>query len=147
MTTEPSRPAPATLRWRLFPAVAIIAVGALFLANNLGYRLDFLTHGNCWALFILVAAFAPLRRAYEVYRSHGRIDAEAIYCLLSATAVVLVSVMFLAGLDWSIWWPLFVILGGLFALVRRPYCRHRYRDARRDGRGESTPFESSRRSP
>lgn len=125
MTPEPDRPT-RTFEWRIFPAVAIIAIGVLFLLNNLGYRLDFLFHGNWWAWFILLAAIAPLTRAWEVYRARGRVDAEATYCLLSATAVVLVAVMFLAGLDWSVWWPLFVILGGLFTLVRRPYRRHRH---------------------
>lgn len=127
MTTEPSKPPSRHVEWRIFPAVIIVAVGVLFLLNNLGYRMDFLFHGNWWALFILLGAIAPLTRAWEVYRARGRLDAEAMYCLLSAVAVVLVAVMFLAGLDWTVWWPLFVILGGLFTLVRRPYPR-RYRD-------------------
>jgi hypothetical protein len=28
--------------------------------------------------------------------------------------------MFLLELDWGTWWPLFVILGGLFALAPHP---------------------------
>jgi hypothetical protein len=125
MSNEPSGTSPSTFRWRLFPAVAIIAIGALFLANNLGYKLVWLNHGNWWAVIILLAAFAPLTRAWEVYRAHGRFDAEVAYCLLSATAVVLVACMFLLNLDWGTWWPLFVILGGLYTLV--PH-RHRRRD-------------------
>ncbi|HVX05553.1 MAG TPA: hypothetical protein VHA71_10610 [Rhodanobacteraceae bacterium] len=127
MNTEPSHaPSPAH-RWRLFPAVAIIAIGALFLANNLGYNLAWLDHGNWWALIILVAAFAPLTRAWEVYRARGRLDAEVAYCLLSAGAVVLVACMFLFSLDWGVWWPLFVILGGLYTLVpHRRHCREGY---------------------
>ncbi|TAN04137.1 MAG: hypothetical protein EPN36_10020 [Rhodanobacteraceae bacterium] len=113
------------MRWRIFPAAAIIAIGLLFLANNLGYDLAWLDRGNWWALLILLAAFAPLTRAWEVYRARGRFDAEAAYCLISAGAVVLVASMFLFNLDWSVWWPLFVILGGLYTLV--PY-RHRCRD-------------------
>lgn len=127
MTTDPSQPVPATLRWRLFPAVAIIAIGALFLANNLGYNLKLFEHGNWWAVIILLAAFVPLTRAFEVYRARGRLDAEAAYFLLSAASVVLVAAMFLLELDWGTWWPLFVILGGLYTLVpyRRRHC-HRY---------------------
>lgn len=133
MTTEPNTPPPSPVRWRIFPAVVIIAIGALFLANNLGYPLDFLARGNRWALIILVAAIAPLTRAYEVYRANGSIDAEVAHCLLSATAIVLVATMFLAALDWGTWWPLFVILGGLYTLV--PYrrrCRDRYWHAGHD---------------
>ncbi|MGH8184271.1 MAG: LiaF transmembrane domain-containing protein [Rhodanobacteraceae bacterium] len=127
MNTEPARPSPSALRWRVFPAVAIIAIGLLFLANNLGYNLVFLDHGNWWALIILLAAIAPLTRAWEVYRARGRVDAETAYFLLSAGAIVLVAVMFLANLDWAVWWPLFVILGGLYTLVPyRRHCRSRY---------------------
>lgn len=121
---------PATTRlieWRIFPAVIIIAVGVLFLLGNLGFDLGFLFHGNWWALFILLGAIAPLGRAYEIYRERGRFDAEAAYSTLAGAAVVLVACMFLLGLDWGVWWPLFVILGGLFTLVRRP--RDRYRQA------------------
>ena len=127
MGTEPSNPSPVSLRWRLFPAVAIIAIGVLFLANNLGYPLAWIDHGSWWAVIILLAAFAPLTRAWEAYHARGRFDAEVAYCLLSAGAVALVACMFLFELDWGVWWPLFVILGGLYTLV--PYRRHR-----RDGR-------------
>lgn len=127
MATEPSSTPARHVEWRIFPAVIIVAVGVLFLLNNLGYRLDFLFHGNWWALFILLGALAPLTRAWEIYRSRGRLDPEAVYCLLSASAVTLVAVMFLAGLDWTVWWPLFVILGGLFTLVRKPH-RRQWRD-------------------
>ena len=131
MTTEPSNPPSSAFRWRLFPAVAIIAIGVLFLANNLGYSLAWLDHGNWWAVIILLAAFAPLTRAWEVYQARGRIDAEVGYCLLSAGAVVLVASMFLLDLDWGTWWPLFVIMGGLYTLVpcrRRCGSSHWYRD-------------------
>jgi hypothetical protein len=131
VTTEPSNPPASALRWRLFPAVAIIAIGVLFLINNLGYNLAWLNHGNWWAVIILLAAFAPLTRAWEVYQARGRMDAEVTYCLLSAGAVVLVACMFLFDLDWGVWWPLFVILGGLYTLV--PH-RHRRRD--RHGYGD-----------
>jgi hypothetical protein len=130
MSTEPSSASPPAFRWRLFPAVAIIAIGVLFLANNLGYPLAWFDHGNWWAVIILLAAFAPLTRAWEVYHARGRVDAEVAYYLLSAGAVVLVACMFLFNLDWGTWWPLFVILGGLYTLVpHRRRCRdgHGYR--------------------
>ncbi len=131
MTTEPSRPAPPALRRRLFPAVAIIAIGVLFLANNLGYGLAFLDRHNWWAVFILLAAFAPLTHAYERYRANGRVDAAAAYSLLCAGGIVLVGVLFLLDLDWGTWWPLFVILGGLFTLMpqRRRNCHGYDRDS------------------
>lgn len=126
MTDEPANTPSRRLRWRIFPAVAIIAIGMLFLANNLGYNLAFLDRGNWWAVIILLAALAPLTRAYEAYRACGRANAEVMYSLLSTAGIVLVGVLFLLDLDWGTWWPLFVILGGLFTLVplrrRRDCC-------------------------
>jgi membrane protein implicated in regulation of membrane protease activity len=55
---------------------------------------------------------------------------------LVAGAIILVAVMFLLGLDWQVWWPLFVILGGLSTLVRKPY-RSRYWTRRRSGRDDA----------
>jgi hypothetical protein len=123
------------MRWRLFPAVAIIAIGALFLAGNLGYDLAFLDRGNWWAMVILLAAFAPLARALEIYRARGRIDAEAMCALLPAAGITLLGVLFLSGLDWGTWWPLFVILGGLFMLVprHRRYGSRYGHDGKQDG--------------
>jgi len=127
VTTEPSSSPARPLRWRIFPAVAIIAIGVLFLLNNLGYDLAFLDQGNWWAVLILLAALAPLARAWEIYRARGRADAEVAHSTLCGIAVALVGVMFLLELDWGTWWPLFVILGGLFALApHRPRDRHRY---------------------
>ena len=120
--TEPAHS--PSRQWRIFPAIAIIAIGVLFLANNLGYTLAFLDHGNWWAVIILLAAFAPLTHAYERYRVIGKVDAEAMYSMLSAAGVVLVGMLFLFQLDWGTWWPLFVILGGLFTLIPQ---RHRHR--------------------
>lgn len=123
--------------WRIFPAVAIIAVGGLFLLDNLGYGLAFLDRGNWWAVFILVAALAPLSRAHEIWRTRGRFDAAVGHHVLSAAAVVLVAMMFLLQLDWAVWWPLFVILGGLYTLAPRS-CRCRGRCAARDAGSAAT---------
>ena len=119
-------------KYRLFPAVAVISVGVIFLMNNLGVKIPFLDSSNWWAWLILIAALGPLTRAYEVFRARGKVDAEAVYSLLVAGAIILVAVIFLLGLDWDVWWPLFVILGGLFTLVRKPY-RSRYWHRRRRG--------------
>lgn len=107
--------------YRLVPAVAVIAVGVIFLMNNLGVKIPFLDSSNWWAWLILIAALGPLIRAYELFHARGKVDAEAAHSLLVAGAIILVAVMFLLNLDWQVWWPLFVILGGLFTLVRKPY--------------------------
>lgn len=137
MTQEPAtttRTGP--IRWRVFPAVAIIAIGVLFLLGNLGYDLAFLRHTNWWAWLILAAALVPLGRAWDRYRASGRLDGEVVHDLLGAVVVATVAAMFLLDLDWGVWWPLFVIIGGLFALVERPQRRHRDDPS---GRGAQDP--------
>ena len=104
--------------------MAVITVGVILLMSNLGVKIPFLHSSNWWAWLILTAALAPLSRAFEVFRARGKVDAEAGHSLLSAGAIILVAVMFLRDLDWQVWWPLFVILGGLFTLVRKPYRNH-----------------------
>ena len=121
MTTDPGNPPPRSVHlWRIFPAIAIVAIGVLFLLNNLGYPIDFLENRNWWAVFILIAAAAPLTRAYELQRARGRFDAEIAHYVLCAAGITLVAVLFLTNADWGVWWPLFVILGGLFTLARKP---------------------------
>lgn len=123
MPTDRPNPVSRSFEWRLFPALAVIAIGVLFLLGNLGYRLDFLYHGNWWAWFVLLAALAPLSRAYELIRANGRLDAEAARSLVSAAFIVLIAALFLLDLDWGVWWPLFVIVAGCGMLVRRAYPR------------------------
>lgn len=127
MQSDQNEPTPRH-EYRIVPALAVITVGVIFLIRNLGIDIPFLENSNWWAWLILIAALVPLTRAYEAYRASGRVDAEVIYSLLNGAAVVLVAVMFLRGLEWRVWWPLFVILGGLFVLVRGPHRkRERYR--------------------
>lgn len=134
MPIEPSSTRPPPYRWRIFPAVAVISIGMLFLLGNLGYDLAFFRRGNWWAWFILIGALAPLIGAWETWRRRGRIDSDVLHYVLASGAVVLVAAMFLLALDWTVWWPLFVILGGLFTLLphRRRYRSCWYGDAADD---------------
>lgn len=120
MQTQSNEPT-SRYQYRIFPALVVIAIGVILLVRNLGVEIPFLDSTNWWAWFILIAAVVPLARAYETYRARGRVDVEVVHSLLSAAALLLVAAMFLLRLDWKVWWPLFVILGGLFTLVRDPY--------------------------
>jgi hypothetical protein len=104
--------------YRLFPALFVIALGVLLLLRNLGIGFDFFEFHNWWAWLILVAAIAPLTRAYELYRAGGKLDGMVAHHLFVAGAIIVVAVLFLMDLDWARWWPLFVILGGLSMLAR-----------------------------
>lgn len=98
--------------------LVVIAIGLVFLMHNFGIRLPFMEYRNWWALFILVAAVGPVSHALQRFRAQGRIDKGVLCSLLSASAIVLVAMMFLLDLSWDLWWPLFIIYGGLWMLVR-----------------------------
>lgn len=105
---------------RIIPALLVVAMGVVFLCGNLGVRIPFFNQANWWAWFILVGATWPLSRAWERYRAVGSVDAAVVHSLLNALAVVTVAIFFILGLSWAMWWPLFVIYGGLCMLVRDP---------------------------
>lgn len=117
-------------RW--VPAAVVIALGVLFLIANLGYRLPFLGYANWWAWFILIGAAWPLAEAAERYRRVGRLDGQVWHSLLSALSIAVVAVFFIAQLSWALWWPVFMILGGLYMLGGRRHRRDRHRDRDRD---------------
>ena len=105
-------------RYRIFPALIVIGFGAFFLLGNLGYDLDFFHRNNWWAWLILLAAASPLLEAMQRLREAGRIDGVVLHFLLTAAAIVMVALMFILSLSWQLWWPVFVIYGGLCMLVR-----------------------------
>ncbi|MGA7966968.1 MAG: hypothetical protein WCB49_13960 [Gammaproteobacteria bacterium] len=101
--------------------IVVIAFGVLFLLHNFGLHLAFLEFNNWWAVLIMFCAIGPLSLAYKHYRAIERIDANIAYYLTSAAAILTVGLIFLLDLRWDRWWPLFVIYGGLWMLVRRTY--------------------------
>jgi uncharacterized membrane protein len=112
-------------RWtgyRLFPALWVIGIGALFLLRNLGVKIPFLDTRNWWAWFILIGAVAPLAHAFELYRANGRFDGAVVHHLFVGAAIVTVATLFILDLSWQMWWPLFMILGGIAMLGRGGRC-------------------------
>ncbi len=107
-------------RWRghgLVPALVLIAIGVFFLLRNLGVRIPW--PEDWWAWAILVAAVVPLARALHGFRTRGGLDAWVARDLLNAALLVVIAVLFLMHLAWTVWWPLFVIYGGLYLLARQ----------------------------
>lgn len=110
---------PGYRHWsRLGTGCVVIAVGVIFLLRNLGYELPFMQFHNWWALFILVGALGPLGYAAQRWHELGRVDGPVLHSLLSALVIVLVATFFLLDLSWERWWPLFMIYGGLWMLVK-----------------------------
>ncbi|MDN5864798.1 MAG: hypothetical protein L0I62_06225 [Gammaproteobacteria bacterium] len=98
--------------------IVIILIGIGFLLYNFNVRLPFLFLNNWWALFILIAAAGPLGQAFQTWRKKGVFDANVLHSLTVAAIIVTVSLFLFFGVDWSFWWPVFIIYGGLWAMTR-----------------------------
>ena len=92
---------------------ALIGIGTLFLLNNLDiFHLD-----NWWALFILIPALINFSQAWSNYQRHGRLTHSARGNITGGVILSLVAGAFLFGWSWNILWPVFLIIGGLSAIV------------------------------
>jgi hypothetical protein len=65
----------------------------------------------------VVGAVPMLAQAADSYRKSGRVDQAVLHSLLSGLVVLLVAAFFLLDLEWDLWWPLFVIYGGLWVML------------------------------
>lgn len=107
---------PASSNWPL--GLAVVVIGGLLLARNLGFELFFLDFHNWWAFFILLAAIGPLQQAFSFYRKEG-LGAAVVNSLVSAGAIIVIALMFLLDMSFGTWWPIFVIIGGLYMMTSR----------------------------
>jgi hypothetical protein len=91
----------------------LIAIGAFFLISNVtNWHLN-----NWWALFIMIPAVTNFGKAYRSYQQYGRFTRSARGSLTGGLILTLVSSAFLFDLDWGLIWPIFLIIGGLSALL------------------------------
>jgi hypothetical protein len=97
---------------QLWFAATLILVGSIFLLRNYAG----LEIGNWWALFILIPAAASLGRAWNAWRS-GMHPSAVSGSLVGGLAMISVAAIFLLELQWSMAWPIFLILAGIGALV------------------------------
>jgi peptidoglycan/LPS O-acetylase OafA/YrhL len=93
--------------------VALIALGAIFMLQNMG---TVLIH-NWWALFILLPALGSFATAYGAYRNSGRLTVVARSSLIGGLILTAIAGFFLLDLDWARWWPTLLILVGIGALT------------------------------
>lgn len=93
--------------------LVLIGIGVIFLLSNLDvFHLD-----NWWALFILIPAFANFGTAWQSYQRHGRLTKNARGSLTGGVIITLIASAFLFGWNWGVIWPIFLIIGGIGALM------------------------------
>lgn len=96
-------------------AWTVIAVGViLLLVFGLGLEFD-----HWWALFILVPGLYQALQAYQEYQRTGFSPVVGAK-VASSLPLLLVGSIFVLDLDWGRVWPLFIIMGGVIALLN-PY--------------------------
>ncbi len=93
--------------------VILIAIGLVFLATNLGG----FTLNNWWALFILIPAAFTFGNAFSDYKENGRLTKKGRGDLTGGLIMSLIGCTFLFSWDWGKIWPLFLIIGGISALL------------------------------
>jgi len=100
-------------RWMI--GAALLAIGLLFLSNNLG--LTRVPLYNWWAIFILIPGLNMLGHTYSRHRDTGYFTASARRSGLAGFVLVSVSFTFLFNLSWSFVGPLLLVLAGLYLLL------------------------------
>jgi hypothetical protein len=95
--------------------LAVVALGGFFLLQNFGLvSWDF----NWWTFFLLIPAGAILMDVWQKYKDNGeRLTQELRSKIVAAAGMLLVAFLFLTGLEWDRYWPLFLILGGVAILL------------------------------
>lgn len=101
-------------RW--LGGVVLIAVGLFFLLSNV-FSVNL--SGNWWAVFILIPAVYNLQRAWHAYQRDGHLSDKASSSLIGGLLIGAVAFIFLFGLSFGDWWPLFLIIVGLGALLKQ----------------------------
>ena len=92
----------------------LILIGVIFLVRNI----TGIYWGNWWAVFILIPAVTSLGNAWRAYQRRDRKSlAAARGSLFGGLAMLTVALVFFFNLDWGRIWPVFIIIGGLAALV------------------------------
>jgi hypothetical protein len=87
----------------------LITLGGLFLLQQLT-NFDF---QNWWALFILIPAIGSFSSAWYAFQQNERFNEGVRSGISSGLIILTVAIIFLLGLDWTVWWPLMVIVPAL----------------------------------
>jgi hypothetical protein len=93
----------------------LVVVGVFLLLRN--FEIITTRLHNWWALFILIPAVGSLVDALARLQRAGRWTVQVSAALLGAVVISLLALTFLLGWDLGRLWPLFLIAGGVAALL------------------------------
>jgi len=97
----------------------LIMVGVALLGQNLGW-LDFggiVNLRNWWALFFLIPIFGTGASIWRAYRETESLNRKARAQLGGLFFLTAIFIFFMLGLDWGRYWPIFLIVFGLSAIL------------------------------
>jgi hypothetical protein len=93
--------------------ILILLGGFIYLQTMKIYTLS-----NWWALFILIPGLAALVEAWRVYRAaEGKFTRRARGSLILGVGLLLVTTIFLLGLNWTIFGPILLVLAGASMII------------------------------
>lgn len=91
---------------------ALVVAGIFLLLNNvMGFQLK-----NWWALFILIPAISSFGTAWEAWRTAG-LHRKAVSSFIGGLVLTFIAAVFLFNLNFGVYWPVFIILGGFALLI------------------------------
>jgi hypothetical protein len=91
----------------------LIVIGVFLLLSNITGR----SAGNWWALFILIPAIGSLAGAWRVYQATGRFNEAVVGPLVGGVILLFVFAMLFFGFNWTLFWPVLLIVAGIGALA------------------------------
>lgn len=97
--------------------IVIMLVGAIWLADNFGFRFDLFDFDNWWALFIFIGAISPLSQAWTHYQQEGFSMRVARHLVTGSLIIAVALIMLLDFRHFWRWVPVFIIFGGLYVIT------------------------------
>ena len=101
----------------IFGGVALLLIGTYFLLQTMGITDGLNFPHNWWAIFILIPAVASGWQAFQAYNRSGEFTDQVRNQGIFSVIMLVVAGVFLFDLDWGTIWPVFLIIGGLAALM------------------------------
>lgn len=98
--------------------LGLVLVGILFLLQNLNIIGPIGLMHNWWALFILIPAVNSFYKVFRDLQANGALTPASRDSIVSGLLLTFLAAIFLFDLDWGKFWPVFLIIFGLGALLK-----------------------------